>query len=49
MDDEARLTHYRDFLNDRVRVLLVTDVAARSLDIPSLDVDFCDVKTFCFE
>lgn len=50
MDDEARRTNFDLFLSGRVKFLVVTDVAARGIDIPNLDVsilyDLCDEKTF---
>lgn len=50
MDDEAREENFGRFMAGRVNVLVVTDVAARGLDIPQLDVsisyDMCDEKTF---
>ncbi|KAH9411205.1 DEAD/DEAH box helicase [Ordospora pajunii] len=50
MDDEARAINFRRFNASRSGVLVVTDVAARGLDIPLLDTvvnyDLCDEKTF---
>lgn len=50
MDDEARSTNFKDFMHGRVKMLVVTDVAARGIDIPFLDVsisyDLSDEKTF---
>lgn len=50
MDDEARRNNFRDFNGSRFNILVVTDVAARGLDIPYLDTvmnyDLCDEKTF---
>ncbi len=50
MDDDARKTNFDLFLRGRVNILVVTDVAARGLDIPQLDMvilyDVCDEKTF---
>lgn len=50
MDDDARATSFSDFMSGRVKILVVTDVAARGLDIPQLDVsisyDLSDEKTF---
>lgn len=50
MDDEARRSNFRDFNTSKVGILVVTDVAARGLDIPCLDTvvnyDLCDERTF---
>lgn len=50
MDDEARALNFRDFNASRFNTLVVTDVAARGLDIPYLDTvvnyDLCDERTF---
>ncbi|KAM0672112.1 ATP-dependent RNA helicase ddx54 [Ordospora colligata] len=50
MDDEARAINFRKFNTSRSGVLVVTDVAARGLDIPLLDTvvnyDLCDERTF---
>lgn len=50
MDDDARRANFDAFMNGRVRILVVTDVAARGIDIPHLDVsisfDLSDEKTF---
>ncbi|ORD94164.1 RRP3 [Enterospora canceri] len=50
MDDEARISHFERFNKNRVNFLVVTDVAARGLDIPRLDCaisyDLSDEKTF---
>lgn len=50
MDDDARKCHFDAFVEGRTMILIVTDVAARGLDIPHLDVsisyDLCDEKTF---
>lgn len=50
MDDEARKSNLDAFVNNKVNYLVVTDVAARGLDIPHLNVsisyDMCDEKTF---
>lgn len=50
MDDEARKQNFDYFLAGRVNFLVVTDVAARGIDIPHLDVsvsyDLSDEKTF---
>lgn len=50
MDDDARKANFMDFMNNNIRVLVVTDVAARGIDIPHLDVsisfDLSDEKTF---
>lgn len=50
MDDDARAENFKSFHAGKVKILVVTDVAARGLDIPFLDVsisyDLCDEKTF---
>ncbi|KAG5860120.1 ATP-dependent RNA helicase [Encephalitozoon hellem] len=50
MDDEARRANFRDFNTSSAGILVVTDVAARGLDIPCLDTvvnyDLCDERTF---
>lgn len=50
MDDDARAENFKRFLNGRINILVVTDIAARGLDIPFLDAsisyDLCDEKTF---
>ncbi|ADM11726.1 DEAD box ATP-dependent RNA helicase [Encephalitozoon intestinalis ATCC 50506] len=50
MDDEARRTNFKDFNSSKFNILVVTDVAARGLDIPYLDTvvnyDLCDERTF---
>lgn len=50
MDDDARRANFDEFMSGRVRILVVTDVAARGIDIPHLDVsisfDLSDEKTF---
>lgn len=50
MDDEARKEHFSDFMSGKVKILIVTDVAARGIDIPQLEVsisyDLSDEKTF---
>jgi len=50
MDDDARKDSFSEFMSGRVMTLIVTDVAARGLDIPHLDVsisyDLSDEKTF---
>jgi len=50
MDDEARKANFEKFLRGEFNFLVVTDVAARGLDIPHLDVsisyDLSDEKTF---
>lgn len=50
MDDDARRSNFSDFMNGGVKILVVTDVAARGIDIPHLDVsisfDLSDEKTF---
>lgn len=50
MDDDARKSNFSEFLNGKINFLVVTDVAARGLDIPHLDVsisyDLSDEKTF---
>jgi ATP-dependent RNA helicase DDX54/DBP10 len=50
MDEDARERNFKRFNTDRVRILVVTDVAARGLDIPLLDTvinyDLCDERTF---
>lgn len=50
MDEDARKCHFDAFVEGRTMILIVTDVAARGLDIPHLDVsisyDLCDEKTF---
>lgn len=50
MDDDARKANFRDFNSSRFNILVVTDVAARGLDIPYLDTvvnyDLCDERTF---
>lgn len=50
MDDDARKRNFDLFLSGRVKFLIVTDVAARGIDIPHLDVsvsfDLSDEKTF---
>lgn len=50
MDDEARKIHFNEFLKGKINILVVTDVAARGIDIPNLDVsisyDLSDEKTF---
>lgn len=50
MDDEARADHFSEFMSGKVKILVVTDVAARGIDIPQLEVsisyDLSDEKTF---
>jgi ATP-dependent RNA helicase DDX54/DBP10 len=50
MDQELRQRNMQDFIQGVSQVLVVTDLAARGLDIPFLDVvinyDICDEKTF---
>lgn len=50
MDDEARSENFKEFISGRIRILVVTDVAARGIDIPYLDTsisfDLSDEKTF---
>jgi len=50
MDDDARKVNFNDFAYGSVNFLVVTDVVARGIDIPQLDVsisyDLCDEKTF---
>ncbi|KAI5169817.1 ATP-dependent RNA helicase DDX54/DBP10 [Pancytospora epiphaga] len=50
MDDDARKCNFDLFLSGRINFLIVTDVAARGIDIPRLDVaisfDLSDEKTF---
>lgn len=50
MDDDARKENFGDFMSGKCKILIVTDVAARGLDIPHLDVsisyDLSDEKTF---
>lgn len=50
MDDDARKANFGEFMSGRIKILVVTDVAARGLDIPHLDVsisfDLSDEKTF---
>lgn len=50
MDDDARKQNFDMFLSGRINFLIVTDVAARGIDIPHLDVsisyDLSDEKTF---
>lgn len=50
MDDEARKHNFDLFLQGKIKFLIVTDVAARGIDIPKLDVsisyDLSDEKTF---
>ncbi|KAI5149661.1 ATP-dependent RNA helicase DDX54/DBP10 [Enteropsectra breve] len=50
MDDDARRYNFDKFLSGKVKILVVTDVAARGIDIPHLDVsisyDLSDEKTF---
>ncbi|KAI4291588.1 ATP-dependent RNA helicase DDX54/DBP10 [Pancytospora philotis] len=50
MDDDARQINFDAFLSGSVNFLVVTDVAARGIDIPHLDVsvsyDLSDEKTF---
>ncbi|KAL6120987.1 hypothetical protein NUSPORA_02173 [Nucleospora cyclopteri] len=50
MDEEARKTHFEMFMRGDINFLVVTDVAARGIDIPQLDVsisyDLSDEKTF---
>lgn len=50
MDDDARKENFGEFMSGRIKILVVTDVAARGLDIPHLDVsisyDLSDEKTF---
>jgi ATP-dependent RNA helicase DDX54/DBP10 len=46
LDQEARKIHIQNFRNGKVKLLIVTDVAARGIDIPYLDnvinYDFSD-------
>lgn len=50
MDDDARRMNFKGFNTSRFNILVVTDVAARGLDIPYLDTvvnyDLCDERTF---
>ncbi|ELA41465.1 uncharacterized protein VICG_01449 [Vittaforma corneae ATCC 50505] len=50
MDDDARKESFGEFMSGKIKILVVTDVAARGLDIPHLDVsisyDLSDEKTF---
>lgn len=50
IDDDARKTNFDLFLSGKIKFLIVTDVAARGIDIPHLDVsisyDLSDEKTF---
>ncbi|WUR02635.1 ATP-dependent RNA helicase [Vairimorpha necatrix] len=50
MDTQARLKNYKDFINNKFNILIVTDLAARGLDIPLLDTvinyDLSDDRTF---
>lgn len=50
MDEEDRRANFKDFVTSRFNILVVTDVAARGLDIPHLDMvvnyDLCEEKTF---
>lgn len=50
MDNALRKKNMDDFISGVANVLVVTDLAARGLDIPDLDVainyDLCDEKTF---
>ncbi|KAL0265920.1 UNVERIFIED_CONTAM: hypothetical protein PYX00_011637 [Menopon gallinae] len=50
MDNALRKRNMDDFIKGTACVLVVTDLAARGLDIPDLDVainyDLCDEKTF---
>lgn len=50
MDDEARKEHFVDFMSGKIKILIVTDVAARGIDIPQLEIsisyDLSDEKTF---
>lgn len=50
MDNALRKKNMDDFIKGVASVLIVTDLAARGLDIPDLDVavnyDLCDEKTF---
>lgn len=50
MDDEARKEHFIDFMSGKIKILVVTDVAARGIDIPQLEIsisyDLSDEKTF---
>lgn len=50
MDDDARKSNFNDFMSGKIKLLVVTDVAARGLDIPHLDIsisfDLSDEKTF---
>lgn len=38
MDNDARRENFLEFMSGRVKILVVTDVAARGIDIPHLDV-----------
>lgn len=50
MDLDARNENFNGFLNMEFNILVVTDIAARGLNIPLLDTvinyDLCDEKTF---
>lgn len=50
MDNALRKKNMDDFIKGVTSVLIVTDLAARGLDIPDLDIainyDLCDEKTF---
>ncbi|OQS54269.1 dbp10 [Ecytonucleospora hepatopenaei] len=50
MDDEARQSALDAFVKGKIRYLVVTDVAARGLDIPrvttAISYDMCDEKTY---
>lgn len=50
MDQECREISLNRFIKGATQILIVTDVAARGLDIPSLDVvinyNMCDTKVF---
>lgn len=50
MDNQARIGNFKDFSKGLFNILIVTDVAARGLDIPLLDVvinyDLSDERTF---
>lgn len=50
MDQQARLESLNKFINNKVDIIIVTDLAARGLDIKNLDCiimyDLCNEKTY---